>query len=202
MDIYGALRNPPNLVLHFHLNSTQPHQLLCILCIQHIEHIHIHSIPTPKQITNHNAPRPPPPPKHNTLHAGLPHPRNPNLPTPRLQKAPKPSIQLTQCQSSSPRPNHNNIHPEPRLHDRPPRPPTIKHTTAIANRAAFAPPAPRTHPAALNIISIRQGNRRLPPDSSRRTDDVPRARADGGVYDSGSPTAGADAEVSYPGSGE
>lgn len=81
-----------------------------------------------------HAPRPPPPPKHNTLQHGLGDPTNPHPPTPRLQKSYFLLSFNLNHRTITTRPNDNNLHAQPRLHDRPPRSTTIKHLLTFRSR--------------------------------------------------------------------
>lgn len=114
-----------------------------------------------RSLKHQHAPRPPPPPKHNTLQHRLSDPTNPHPPTPRLQKSHllpfffffSLNLNLNHRKITA-RPNDNNLHAQPRLHNRPPRPPTIKHLLTL-----------RPHPKSRIIITAILGADKTSPRS-------------------------------------
>lgn len=82
-------------------------------------------------LTLHHAPRPPAPPKYNTVQYGIPAPTNAHPPPPRLQKSHLPFILFKLTLRTTTRPYNNYIHAEPRLHYRAARPTAFKHIVTL-----------------------------------------------------------------------
>lgn len=126
--------------------------------------IPIHQRPQPyltAKKTTQNETRTPPPPPYNALQPGLSHPTSSHNPAPHAQKAHLPRLNIltraeqpnrytSQNPTTAPGPNHHHLHPKPRLHHRPSRPPTFKHKPALHIKPRSLPtPSPRTSPLPL-----------------------------------------------------